>query len=103
MAVKDAETNALKRLLGGHDRKLEPGRMVITGAAGSDKTVLAVELILGLLTDRGAGTPVPVRISAASLDTSRPAGSAVEDWLAEHLRQAYRVASAENLIRPGGS
>jgi hypothetical protein len=132
VAVKAAETNALKRLLGGHDRtmdvqfnfhalghdaagagrrgslekvvayyrKLEPRRMVITGAAGSGKTVLAVKLILGLLDDPVAGTLVPVRISAASLDTSRPAGSAVEDWLAEHLRQAYRVpeATAQQLV-----
>ena len=62
-------------------RKLEPRRMVITGVAGSGKTVLAVELILGLLEGRAEGAPVPVRISAASLDTSRPTESAVADWL----------------------
>jgi hypothetical protein len=79
---------------------LEPRRMVITGAGGSGKTVLAVELILGLLKDRAADAPVPVRISAASLDTSRPTNSAVEDWLAEHLRQAYKVpeATARKLV-----
>jgi hypothetical protein len=82
-------------------RKLKPRRMVITGAAGSGKTVLAVELILGLLEGRAADAPVPVRISAASLDTSRPADSAVGDWLAEHLRQAYKVpeATARKLVR----
>lgn len=82
-------------------RKLEPRRMVITGAAGSGKTVLAVELILGLLEGRAASTPVPVRMSAASLDTSRPAESAVADWLAEHLQQAYKVpeATARELVR----
>ena len=82
-------------------RKLEPRRMVITGAAGSGKTVLAVELILGLLNERATGTPVPVRISAASLDTSRPAESAVADWLAEHLRQAYKVPepTARQLVK----
>jgi hypothetical protein len=81
-------------------RKLEPRRMVITGAAGSGKTVLAVELILGLLDGHAAGAPVPVRISAATLDTSRPADSAIEDWLAEHLRQAYKVpeAAARKLV-----
>jgi hypothetical protein len=81
-------------------RKLEPRRMVITGAAGSGKTVLAVELILGLLEGRAEGAPVPVRISAASLDTSRPAESAVADWLAGHLRQAYKVpeATARKLV-----
>ena len=48
-----------------------------------------------------AGTPIPVRISAASLDTSRPADSAVMDWLAEHLRQAYKVpeATARELVK----
>jgi hypothetical protein len=81
-------------------RRLEPRRMVITGVAGSGKTVLAVELILGLLEGRAADAPVPVRISAASLDTSRPADGAVEDWLAEHLRQAYKVpeATARKLV-----
>ena len=133
VAVKDAETDARKQLLGGHNRpidvqftfrpavahdaagadskgtlekvvnyyrKLKPRRMVITGAAGSGKTVLAVELILGLLEGRAADAPVPVRISAASLDTSRPAESAVADWLAEHLRQAYKVpeATARQLV-----
>lgn len=70
-------------------RKLQPGRLVITGSAGSGKTVLAVDLILGLLKDRAANAPVPVRMSAASLDAGRPAESAVAEWLAEHLRQTY--------------
>ena len=68
----------------GYYRKLQPRRMVITGAAGSGKTVLAVELILGLLKDRPADAAVPVRMSAASLDTSRPPQFAVADWIAEH-------------------
>lgn len=73
-------------------RKLQPRRMVITGAAGSGKTVLAVELILGLLDERTADAPVPVRMSAASLDTSRPTGSAMEAWLTEHLQQNYGLS-----------
>ena len=78
-------------------RKLRPRRMVITGAAGSGKTVLAIELILGLLETRAADAQVPVRMSAASLDTSRPVESAVEEWLAEHLRQTYGLSEAAAL------
>ena len=72
-------------------RRLQPQRMVITGAAGSGKTVLAIELILGLLKDRPADAPVPVRMSAASLDTNRSPGSSVADWITEHLTTAYKM------------
>lgn len=73
-------------------RSLRPRRMVITGMAGSGKTVLAVELILGLLDGRAQDDPVPVRMSAALLDTSRRRASAVEDWLVGHLMQVYRLS-----------
>ena len=81
-------------------RQLRPRRMVITGTAGSGKTLLAVELILRLLEERAADAPVPVRMSAASLDTGRPAESAIEDWLADHLRQVYGLpeAAARQLV-----
>ena len=81
-------------------RKLEPRRMVITGAAGSGKTVLAVELILGLLKNREVDAPVPIRMSAAALDTSRPTEFAVADWLTEHLRQTYHLpkVAAQQLV-----
>jgi NACHT domain len=72
-------------------RRLKPRRMVITGVGGSGKTVLALELILGLLRDRADDAPVPVRLSAALLDTSGPPESAVQDWLVEHLTQNYRL------------
>ena len=127
VAVRDAESRAMRQLLGGHDRaidvrfsfrpapahdaagarqagtleevaqyylRLRPRRMVITGAAGSGKTVLAVELILALLEDRAADDPVPVRISATSLDAALPASTAVQEWLAAHLRQAYQLSWA---------
>jgi hypothetical protein len=121
LAVRDAERDARRQLLGGHDRTinvdfqfrpapshnaqlaaptghleqvvsyyqdLRPGRMVITGAPGAGKTVLAVELILGLLEGRGPDDPVPVRLSAASSwDPTRP----VERWLAEYLVNVYRL------------
>ncbi|RCG32674.1 DUF2075 domain-containing protein [Sphaerisporangium album] len=73
---------------------MSPRRLVITGAPGAGKTVLAVELILGLLEDRARDTiqdgarrrahdhaevqTVPVRISAATLDTELPTAGAVE-------------------------
>jgi hypothetical protein len=136
VAVWDAETEARRQLLGGHDRtidvqfsfrpapahnaegasktgsldeivdyyrKLKPQRMVITGAPGSGKTVLAVQLILGLLKARAEDEPVPVRMSAALLDTSRPPNSAVKDWLVGHLRQVYQLpkAAARQVVKAG--
>jgi len=72
-------------------RKLQPQRMVITGAAGSGKTVLAIELILGLLRDRPVDAPVPVRMSAASLDTNHPPYSAATEWITAHLTRTYKM------------
>ncbi|WP_159048074.1 NACHT domain-containing protein [Streptomyces sp. WM6378] len=71
-------------------RQLRPRRMVITGAPGAGKTVLAVELILGLLEDRAPEDPVPVRLSAAAWDTDQP----VEAWLSTHLTEVYRIRPA---------
>ncbi|WP_257584401.1 NACHT domain-containing protein [Streptomyces sp. TLI_146] len=71
-------------------RQLRPRRMVITGAPGAGKTVLAVELILGLLEDRAPEDPVPVRLSAAAWDTDQP----VEAWLSTRLSEVYRVPPA---------
>jgi predicted NACHT family NTPase len=133
VAVANAETEARRQLLGGHDRainvqfsfrpavahdaagaerrgtledvlvyyrKLQPRRLVVTGAPGSGKTMLAVELILGLLKKRSPDAPVPVRMSAASLDTSLPEESAVAAWLAKQLQQTYDLpaATAEQLV-----
>ncbi|MET8146466.1 hypothetical protein ABZU32_39670 [Sphaerisporangium sp. NPDC005288] len=76
-------------------RGLSPQRMVITGAPGAGKTVLAVELILGLLEPpRRPGERVPVRISAASLDTELSGPKVMERWLSSHLTQVYRVRGA---------
>jgi hypothetical protein len=134
--VGQAETEARRQLLGGHDRgidvgfdfvpapthnvagapaggtldesvgyyrSLRPRRMVITGVGGSGKTVLAIELILGLLRERAQDEPVPVRISAALLDTGRPPESAVRDWLVKYLRQTYRLpaTAARELVAAG--
>ncbi|MFE3197848.1 NACHT domain-containing protein [Embleya sp. NPDC059237] len=75
-------------------RALRPGRLVITGKAGSGKTVLAIELLLALLEVRGPDDPVPVRISltswtALSTDPATSAGTgtgdAVRAWIRAHL------------------
>ncbi|MFF1566885.1 hypothetical protein ACFVY1_25745 [Streptomyces sp. NPDC058293] len=49
-------------------RRLRPGRLVITGAPGAGKTVLALELLLALLEERRPEDPVPVRLPLASWD-----------------------------------
>ncbi|WP_406346889.1 NACHT domain-containing protein [Streptomyces sp. NBC_00648] len=76
--------------------QLRPRRMAITGAPGAGKTVLAVELMLGLLENREPEDPVPVRLSAASWNTDQP----VEVWLSAHLAEVYRVphATAKTLV-----
>ncbi|WP_285784550.1 NACHT domain-containing protein [Microbispora sp. NBRC 16548] len=74
--------------------RLSPQRLVITGAPGAGKTVLAVELILGLLAARTSGQVVPVRISATSLTPRLQTAKAVEQWLRQHLIQAYKLPAA---------
>ncbi|WP_330358363.1 hypothetical protein [Streptomyces chartreusis] len=49
-----------------------PARLVITGAAGAGKTVLALELMLVLIKKRGEQDPVPVRVPLAEWDPSIP-------------------------------
>ncbi|MFI7416258.1 NACHT domain-containing protein [Nonomuraea sp. NPDC049684] len=73
-----------------------PGRLVITGVAGSGKTVLAIELILRLLDGPRPGDRVPVRITAASLDPDVP----VRVMLARHLTAAYglKPVTARTLV-----
>ncbi|WP_344660340.1 NACHT domain-containing protein [Catenulispora subtropica] len=81
----------------GYFRDLDPPRLIVTGNPGSGKTVAVIELILGLLADDAPGAPVPVRMSAASLD----ADGSVTDWLISHLREQYRLSKsgARALVR----
>ncbi|MEU3729805.1 NACHT domain-containing protein [Streptomyces sp. NPDC033538] len=90
-------------------RRLRPGRLVITGAAGSGKTVLAIELLLALVEDRGPRDPVPVRMSLASwtrmptATTSRDIGDAVRMWMRRHLMDTFQLsrAAATALVEDG--
>ncbi|WTX00007.1 hypothetical protein OG216_44600 [Streptomycetaceae bacterium NBC_01309] len=96
-------------------RQLQPGRLVITGAPGSGKTVLAIELILALLDKRDLGDPVPVRLSLASwaeLTTntgedpatpSAPDPDQVGAWLVRVLVETYRLrhTAARSLVDAG--
>ncbi|MET9881528.1 NACHT domain-containing protein [Actinacidiphila glaucinigra] len=68
--------------------RLHPRRLLITGAAGAGKTVLALELLLGLLEKREADDPVPVRLSLTSWDTTRP----LEDWLTDEIAETYQLS-----------
>lgn len=69
-------------------RSLRPARLVITGEPGAGKTLLALELILGLLTDsdRADSDPVPVRFSMAEWDTEQP----LDHWLADRIHEQFR-------------
>ncbi|MFF8476044.1 NACHT domain-containing protein [Streptomyces sp. NPDC015414] len=67
-------------------RNLSPARLIITGEGGSGKTVLAIDLILGLLnTSQGPGDPIPVRVSLASWDTDR----SLRTWLSEQIHRQF--------------
>lgn len=72
----------------GYYSALRPGRLVITGAPGAGKTVLALHLLLLLLADRAPGDPVPVRLSLSSFD---PYHNTLQGWIADHLTRAYRL------------
>jgi hypothetical protein len=91
-------------------RRLQPGRLVITGAPGAGKTVLALELLLALLEQRRPEDPVPVRLplaswdllSASHLDTGPSTGvghdpgaavQTVRAWVCRHLVDTYRGIS----------
>ncbi|WP_405691394.1 NACHT domain-containing protein [Streptomyces sp. NBC_00057] len=67
-------------------RSTRPRRLVVTGAAGAGKTVLALELMLALIKDRAEGDPVPVRISLAQWDTDQPLAT----LLVKRLVDAYK-------------
>ncbi|MGI5373551.1 NACHT domain-containing protein [Streptomyces sp. CA-251387] len=69
-------------------------RLVVLGAPGSGKTVLAVRFTLDLLDRREPGGPVPVVFQAS---TWRPDRQDLKQWLAESLIAAYPTLAAEGM------
>ena len=70
-------------------QSLSPQRLVILGEPGAGKTVLAMELLIGLLERRkeDPDIPVPVLVSAAAYNTRH----LWEEWLASHLAQRFSM------------
>lgn len=69
-------------------RRLRPGRLVVTGASGAGKTVLAVHLMLHLLHDREGGEAVPVRMALSGFEPDR---QTLDEWVADRLVRDYRL------------
>ncbi|MGW7130932.1 NACHT domain-containing protein [Streptomyces bobili] len=67
-------------------RATRPSRLVVTGAPGAGKTVLALELLLALIDGRAEDDPVPVRIPLSRWDTER---QSLPDLLRQRLIEAY--------------
>lgn len=91
-AVGAAEHGTLAQIAD-YYRALRPGRLVITGAPGAGKTVLALELMLLLVRAPGepVPVPVPVRLTLSSFDPSR---HSLEAWVAAALADTYRLRPA---------
>ncbi|MGW5351453.1 NACHT domain-containing protein [Streptomyces sp. NPDC004031] len=68
-------------------RNLRPARLLITGAPGAGKSLLALQLLIDVLDDpaRTDTDPVPVPVSVAGWDTLQP----LTQWLAEQIHQRY--------------
>ncbi|MER5386444.1 NACHT domain-containing protein [Streptomyces sp. NPDC002688] len=83
----------------GFFRITRPRRLVIAGAPGSGKTVLALELVLALASDRTDSDPVPVRIPMAQWDTAQT----LPELLTDHLMQTldWPREMAESLVAHG--
>ncbi|MEW2548612.1 NACHT domain-containing protein [Streptomyces sp. NPDC047002] len=73
------------RDIAAHYRAAAPARLVVTGAPGAGKTVLALELLLALVENRAERDPVPVRVSLAGWQPE----TSLDDLLIAHLVDAY--------------
>lgn len=89
VAVGAADAGTLREITD-YYRRLQPRRLLITGAAGAGKTVLALELMLSLLEQRQPDEPVPVRLALAGWDVTQP----LDDWLTNELVDSYQLSTA---------
>ncbi|WP_435211452.1 NACHT domain-containing protein [Streptomyces sp. bgisy034] len=87
-AVAGAAPDGTLSAITDYYRALRPGRLIITGAAGGGKTVLALQLMLRLLEDRRPGEPVPVRLSLSGFDLTT---QTLEEWITERLVRDFRL------------
>lgn len=80
-------------------RATRPARLVITGAPGAGKTVLALQLLLDLIANRDDADPVPVRVPLAQWDTGTP----LRDFLIQRLVDTFNLprAVSGNLVAHG--
>ncbi|MFI6079265.1 NACHT domain-containing protein [Actinoplanes sp. NPDC051343] len=78
-------------------RAIDSGRLAVLGAAGSGKSVLAIELVVELLKSRQADDPVPVLLSMASWDPER---TPLTDWVAASLARDYPSLSRTTPVGP---
>jgi hypothetical protein len=78
--------------IAGYYRTLQPGRLMVTGAPGAGKTVLALHLMLLLLTGREPSVKeaVPVRLSLSSFDPDRY-HQRLDGWITAHLVDVYKL------------
>lgn len=67
-------------------RQVPSGRLVVLGEPGAGKSVLAIMLTLGLLSDRPPQTPVPVLLSVSGWD---PVSESLDDWIVGTLATSY--------------
>jgi hypothetical protein len=63
-------------------RQIPSGRLVVLGAAGAGKTILAIHFLLRLLEQRAGGGPLPVIFRLGSWD---PSAASPRRWLTEQL------------------
>ncbi|MEU6372132.1 NACHT domain-containing protein [Streptomyces sp. NPDC046909] len=112
----EADVGAVHGQLGdvaNYYRSLSAGRLVVTGAPGAGKTLLAIELILALLEQPRPGEPVPVRLALSSwaelASDTNPSGVGTDpvrlftSWMSRTLVETYRLppTAARALVDAG--